>query len=245
VRYFFRIEYDGAAYHGWQRQPNGVSVQEELERAFSIVLRQTCSIVGGGRTDAGVHARRQGAHMDTESAIDTFLCERSVNGVLAPDIAVFGLQAVPEDFHARFSAVERRYTYSLVERKTPLLRCRAWHVTYTIDWVLMQREARSLIGTHDFATFCASGSDANGAVCTVRHAGLALVDGQWVFSLSANRFVYKMVRSVVGTLVEIGRGARDDSMADILRSRERARAGVTAPAHGLVLEDVVYPGVDT
>ncbi|MBD3243402.1 MAG: tRNA pseudouridine(38-40) synthase TruA [Chitinivibrionales bacterium] len=243
MRYFCRVEYDGTAYHGWQRQPNGMSIQQALEEAFGLVTRQECAIVGSGRTDAGVHARRQGAHVDLPAAIDICACERSVNGVLPPDIAVFDLQPVADDFHARYSATERRYSYYIDRRKSPLSAGRAWCMTYAIDWDLLRREAASLYGTHDFAAFCASGSDLDSPVCTVRLAELEQRGNQWVFSIWANRFVYKMVRTVVGTLVDIGRGALDGRIQTIVASRDRTRAGPTAPACGLVLEDVIYPGV--
>lgn len=243
MRYFCRVEYQGGAYHGWQRQPNGMSVQQALEEAFGVVTRRPCTIVGSGRTDAGVHARRQAAHMDLRTPIDTAACERSVNAILPPDIAVFGLRTVPDDFHARYSATERRYSYYIDRRKSPLSAGQAWCMTYRVDWDLVRGEAAALCGTHDFAAFRASGGDQDGSVCTVRLAELERRGSQWVFSIWANRFVYKMVRTVVGTLIEIGRGALDERVEAILASGDRTRAGPTAPARGLVLEDVVYPGV--
>jgi tRNA pseudouridine38-40 synthase len=220
-----------------------MSVQQALEEAFGVVTRRACTIVGSGRTDAGVHARRQGMHMDLGPPVDNAACERSVNAVLPPDIAVFDLQPVAADFHARYSATERRYRYYIDRRKSPLSAGQAWCMTYRIDWDMVRDEIALLRGTHDFAAFCASGGDQDGSVCTVRLAELEKCGSQWVFSLWANRFVYKMVRTVVGTLIEIGRGALTERVEAILAGRNRTRAGPTAPAHGLVLEDVIYPGV--
>ena len=243
MRYFFRVEYDGTDYHGWQRQPNGMSVQEALEGAFAIVTRGRCVVVGGGRTDAGVHARRQGAHVDLDGEVDTGQLQRSVNGVLPPDIAIASLQPVADDFHARFSAAERRYRYTVVQHKSPLNRRTAWVHSYAVDWDRVARETAVLVGEHDFATFCAAGSESETTICRVSRAELVACENQWVFFVCANRFLYRMVRSLVGTLTDIGRGARGDSMAHILGSRERAAAGPTAPACGLLLDDVIYPGV--
>jgi tRNA pseudouridine38-40 synthase len=244
VRYFFRVEYDGSAYHGWQRQPNGCSVQESLERAFCIVVRETCAITGGGRTDTGVHAARQGAHVDIAAPLDTARCQRSVNAVLPGDIAIFDLQPVDPSFHARYTAVERRYRYTIVRRKSPLRARQAWYMTCPVDWGLVSTNLTFLVGTHDFATFCASGSAVEHTLCTMHRATFEQQGDQGVFFFAANRFLYRMVRSLVGTLVDIGRGARAGSMAAILASRDRGRAGPSAPAVGLVLEDVIYPGLD-
>jgi tRNA pseudouridine38-40 synthase len=242
-RYFFRVEYNGTAYHGWQRQPNGNTVQAELERALGTVARQTCEVVGAGRTDAGVHARGQGVHVDLDGELDLSALERSVNAVLPRDIAIRSLQPVDSQFHARYSAVQRQYKYRIARHRAPLSDSTVWVTTYPVDWEKVRGEIPALMGTHDFTTFCASGSDTETAVCCVSEALLAVSEDQWVFSLVANRFVYKMVRSIVGTLVEIGRGACVDSLADILASRDRERAGPTAPPWGLVLENVVYHGV--
>jgi tRNA pseudouridine38-40 synthase len=244
MKYFFRVEYDGTAYGGWQRQKNAVSIQEALEKAFATAVRAPCRITGAGRTDAGVHARAQGAHVEIDSVIDLRETELSVNALLPPDIAVYRLQPVDNGFHARFSADSRRYCYSLCERKRPLLFKRVWMVFYTMDWKLMEAECAALIGMHDFSAFCASGSGARHARCTVMRAALAREGDLRIFSIEADRFVYMMVRSLIGTLVDIGRGHITAPLAEILSSRDRKRAGVTAPACGLVLDNVFYKGVD-
>ncbi|MDG5814377.1 tRNA pseudouridine(38-40) synthase TruA [Chitinispirillales bacterium ANBcel5] len=242
MRYFFRIEYDGSRYCGWQVQLNGNSIQTELQNAFSTVLRHKCSVTGAGRTDAGVHARAQCAHMDTETRIDIIRCEHSVNALLPKDIAIYGLQEVGRQFHARFSAVSREYSYTLVDRKTPLQLLRAWHIAYPMNWQRVQENSNHLIGTHDFAAFCASGSGSDSTICLIKDVRLTNDAGTWQFSIKANRFIYKMVRSIVGTLVDIGRGNIKETMYDIISSKERSRVGQTAPPHGLVLENVNYEG---
>ena len=244
MKYFFRVEYDGTAYGGWQRQKNAVSIQAALEKAFATAVRAPCSITGAGRTDAGVHARAQGAHVELAAAIDTREAELSVNALLPPDIAVYRLQPVGDDFHARFSAVSRRYRYFLCERKRPLLFKRVWMVFYAVDWKRVEAECAALIGTHDFTAFCASGSSARHARCTVTRASLAREGDLRVFSIEADRYVYTMVRSLVGTLVDIGRGHITAPLAGIISGMDRKRAGVTAPACGLVLDNVFYKGVD-
>ncbi|MCU0609292.1 MAG: tRNA pseudouridine(38-40) synthase TruA [Chitinispirillaceae bacterium] len=244
MRLFFRVEYDGTAYSGWQHQKNAVGIQDMLEQAFSIVMRAPCKVTGAGRTDAGVHARRQGAHVDTAVLPDCRHVERAVNGVLPRDIAIHSLQPVAETFHARFSARSRRYCYRIATRKSPLLWNRTWTMLYPVDWNRVSDAASVLPGTHDFRSFCASGSGVSHARCTVTHAGLEDQGDSKVFTIEANRFVYNMVRSLVGTLIDIGRGQITDSFGDILAGRDRRRAGTSAPAWGLVLDNVFYQEVD-
>jgi tRNA pseudouridine38-40 synthase len=247
VRFFFRVEYDGTNFGGWQHQDNAPSIQDALELAFSTALRVPCRVTGAGRTDAGVHAKAQGAHIDIDNTAapqDLRACELSVNALLPPAIAVYRLQRVGDDFNARFSAVSRRYRYNLCPRKRPLLFKRVWMVFYDVNWELVQAMLPSLSGTHDFSAFCASGSGTAHARCTVTHASLEREGDLRVFTIEANRFVYTMVRSIVGTLVDIGRGRLTGTLADIIASKDRCRAVMTAPACGLVLEHVFYPGVD-
>jgi tRNA pseudouridine38-40 synthase len=244
MKYFFRVEYDGTGYGGWQRQKNAPSIQETLEKAFSTATREPCRVTGAGRTDAGVHARAQGAHVELGTAIDTRGTELSVNALLPPDIAVFRLQQVGDDFHARFSAASRRYCYYMCPRKRPLLFKRVWMVFYEVDWGRVESECAAIIGAHDFSAFCASGSGARHARCTVRQATLSSQGDLKVFTVEADRFVYMMVRSLIGTLVDIGRGRLAASLTGIIASRDRKLAGTTAPACGLVLDNVYYEGVD-
>ncbi|MDR2694372.1 MAG: tRNA pseudouridine(38-40) synthase TruA [Chitinispirillales bacterium] len=244
MRYFFRTEYDGTRFHGWQNQPDGVSVQRLIEEALSVALRAPCPIVGAGRTDAGVHARAQGAHFDAPDSvdIDTDRLTVSVNALLPPDIAVYGMVPVRPDFHARYSAVSRRYIYYFSDRKSPINYKRVWMIYYPVDWERIASEAKHIVGRHDFTAFCASGADSDDKECDVASAALSLGEnGVRTFTIEANRFIYKMVRSLVGTLVDIGRGRLSAAMDAIIGSRDRSMAGETAPACGLVLEWVGYP----
>lgn len=243
MRYFFRIEYDGTRFGGWQRQPNAVSIQELLEKAFQTALRTPVSIVGAGRTDAGVHARCQGAHIDITDPFDIGRCELSVNALLPNDIAIYNLQQIDETFHARFSAVSRQYKYHMCTRKCPLYAQKAWMLYYRIDWDKIRDNINYLLGTHDFSSFCASGCTTDNHVCSVKKADLNFEDDFVIFTIEADRFIYKMVRTIVGTLIEIGRGKIDISLKEIIDAKKRVMAGETAPPFGLVLENVIYPGV--
>jgi tRNA pseudouridine38-40 synthase len=244
MRYFFRVEYDGTNFGGWQIQTNAKSIQQTLSDAFGIVTRSPCAVTGAGRTDAGVHARAQGAHVDIDAPIEIARCERSVNAVLPAGICVYGMRQVDGTFHARYSAVRRRYKYYLAGRKRPLLYKRVWMVFQDIDWDKVQRNATQLAGKHDFAAFCASGTSTENTVCTVYDVHLSQEGGIRVFSISADRFIYKMVRSIVGTLIDIGRGRLDTTIETIVAGRDRKSAGETAPACGLVLDYVEYAGIN-
>jgi tRNA pseudouridine38-40 synthase len=240
MRYFFRVEYDGTRYGGWQVQTNARSVQQELNTAFSIVTRSPCIVTGAGRTDAGVHARAQGAHVDIDVPVETGKCEISVNAVLPPDIAIYGMKQVDPSFHARYGAVRRHYRYYLTDRKRPLLYKRVWMVFHDVDWERVERNIPLLPGAHDFSAFCASNTTTENMVCTVHSASLSWENGVRVFSISADRFIYKMVRSIVGTLIDIGRGRLDTTIDAIIAGRDRSGVGETAPACGLVLDYVEY-----
>lgn len=243
MRCFCRVEYDGTAYAGWQIQDNDKSIQSELESAFTIVVRRPCKVVGAGRTDAGVHGRGQGMHIDLPGDIDLRKCKSSVNAVLPDDIAVFDFQKVDDSFHARFSAIERCYKYYIVSRKMPLWQGRALPVAFQIDWKLVNENIPFLLGRHDFGAFCSSGSSAGSKVCDIRHAGLEEENGIHTFTIKADRFIYKMVRSIVGTLIDIGRGRITEPLDKIIDSRDRTLVGDTVSACGLVLEYVAYSGV--
>ncbi|MFP4418671.1 MAG: tRNA pseudouridine(38-40) synthase TruA [Chitinispirillaceae bacterium] len=241
MRFFFRVEYNGACYSGWQSQLDAVSIQSTLEKAFSTVVRKACRVVGAGRTDAGVHARGQGAHIELPENTDVDQCIRSVNSLLPRDIAVYNMVAVDDTFHARYSAIKRLYTYRITLRKRPLSAHQSWYMPYDVDWSRVQQEASSLVGKNDFSAFCSSGHSHNTMDCTVYRAGIDFEEKLIIFTIEANRFLYKMVRSLVGTMIDIGRGKKQYSVGEILNSKDRNRAGETAPACGLVLENVFYP----
>lgn len=244
MRYFFRVEYDGTRYGGWQCQTNAPSVQAALNTAFATIVRQPCMIVGAGRTDAGVHARAQGAHVDIDGPLDVYKCELSVNAVLPRDISIYRLQPVNPDFHARYSAVRRRYRYYMTDRKRPLLYKKVWMLFHKVDWNAVRGALPPLLGKHDFGAFCASGSSAKTMTCTVLRAELSDTPEGRMFEIEADRFLYKMVRTIVGTLIDIGRGKITRPLEEIIGLGDRKLAGETAPACGLVLDNVVYEGID-
>jgi tRNA pseudouridine38-40 synthase len=244
MRYFFRVQYDGTGFRGWQRQDNAPSVQQALEKAFSTVLRAPCEVVGAGRTDAGVHARRQGAHIDVAAPLDTGLVEKSVNAVLPWSVEVSGMRPVSDDFNARYSAIWRRYRYYISTVKAPLLFKRVWVLYQPVDWQLVADSIACLRGEHDFETFCSTGSSNETSRCTIEDVSLEQQGSVWVFSITADRFVYRMIRSIVGTLIGIGRGTVTESLESLLAKRDRTAAGTTAPACGLVLDDIGYQEVD-
>jgi tRNA pseudouridine38-40 synthase len=242
MRYFFRVEYDGTAYGGWQVQPNADSIQAQLEKAFSTVTRAACSVVGAGRTDAGVHARGQGAHVDGATIANIGACEIGINALLPRDIAIYGLREIDDGFHARFSAIKRTYRYSITTRKSPLSRERAWSIRHHVDWDKVRAALPHLLGPHDFTTFCSADTTTENMACSIVEASLNTDADPFVLTIAADRFVYKMVRSLVGTLIDIGRGRITTPLAQIIDSRDRSLAGTTAPAWGLVLDHVDYPG---
>jgi tRNA pseudouridine38-40 synthase len=241
VRYFLRVEYDGTNFGGWQNQPSVISVQEVLEKALSVALRNQVQVTGAGRTDAGVHATAQAVHFDFEGPIDLKKVQLSLNALLPRDVAVYNMAQVDAAFHARFSANARQYKYYFCLRKKPLLSKRVWMVYTRVDWDLVRKNSTDLLGKHDFTTFRASGAGSDNAVCTVKKVSFDEVGECFVFTIEADRFIYKMVRSIVGTLVDIGRGRLSSTMAEIIASRNRSRAGSTAPPFGLVLDQVTYP----
>ena len=242
MRYFFRVEYDGTPFGGWQRQPHKVTVQQKLEEVLAIVLQNPVEVIGAGRTDAGVHGAAQGAHFDSPKTVDEKKCELSVNALLPHTIAIYNLRLVDDSFHARFSAQLRRYRYQISERKRPLLTKRVWMIHCKVDWDLVRRNAEQLLGTHDFSSFCSSGCGTDNMVCTVSKAEFVYQGGVHVFTIEANRFIYKMVRSITGTLIDIGRGYLKTSVAELLNIKDRTKSGQTAPPSGLVLDFVGYPG---
>lgn len=244
MRYFITLSYDGTRYHGWQVQPNGNSIQAEMEKALSTLLRIPTAVVGAGRTDAGVHARRMVAHFDTDSRVDCRDLAYKMNRFLPCDIAVERVEQVSETMHARFSATRRTYRYYVHCRKSPFARHYSWATHYDLDFDLMNEAASMLVGDGDYAAFCKSRTDAKTTLCRVYHARWHKVDDcSWYFEISANRFLRNMVRAVVGTLVEVGRHRMSlDDFRRVVEGGCRSDAGESMPAHALFLEDVSYDG---
>ncbi len=235
------IEYDGTEYSGWQRQSGDPTVQEAVERALGELLREKVSVNGAGRTDAGVHARGQVANFRTTSPLECGQIARGLNALLKHDIAVLRCDEVSESFHARFSAVARRYTYTISTVPTALDRRRVWHVRYPLDPVPMREAADAIRGRHDFSSFCRAASDVRHHLCEVREASWTEGAGRLTFSITADRFLHGMVRSLVGTMVDVGRGfISAGDFRVVLEGRNRTLAGPAAPPAGLVLEEVCY-----
>jgi len=237
------IEYDGSDWHGWQSQPNNQTIQDAIEEALSTALRQPVSIVGSGRTDAGVHARGQVAHFAMDKDIDEVRLLASVNGILPNSIAVRKIVQAEDSFHARYDARKRRYRYRICSIPIAIGRQYYWYVTPEPDIIAMNQAADHFLGEHNFSTFCRANSETKNRVCSVYEAGWheGDVPNSCFFEITANRFLHGMVRSIVGTLVEIGHGKRDsDSISSLLESEDRRNAGYSAPAGGLTLETVLY-----
>jgi tRNA pseudouridine38-40 synthase len=244
TRYKLVLEYDGGGFVGWQRQTNGPSVQEAVERAVHGFCGETVTAFAAGRTDAGVHALGQVAHVDIERATDTETVRAALNAHLRPlPVVVLSAEAVSADFHARFSAVARAYLYRIVNRRSPLALAhgRAWHVPGPLDAAAMHDAAQALVGRHDFSTFRASLCQAKSPVKTLDLLAVTR-DGETIeVRARARSFLHHQVRNMVGTLKLVGEGkwTRTDVEA-ALAATDRTRGGPTAPAEGLYLTEVVY-----
>ena len=242
MRYFINLAYDGTRYHGWQIQPNGITIEGELERCLSVLLRQPVDIVGAGRTDAGVHARQMVAHFDIEKPIVAEDVAYRLNRMLPPDIAVYEVKQVSDDMHARFSAISRTYHYYVSTKATPFNRQYTWIPHFSLDFELMNEAAKLLLKHKDFACFCKSHTDVKTTLCDVTEAQWVKTgENDWYFRIAANRFLRNMVRAVVGTLVEVGRHRMTlQQFQDVLDAKSRTQAGESMPGHALFLENVRY-----
>ena len=241
-RYFIWLSYDGTNYHGWQVQPNGISVQGELQRVLSTLLRQNISITGAGRTDAGVHARVMAAHFDFEGDIDCQQLAYKMNRMLSGDIVISRIEEVAPDLHARFSATERTYHYYIHTRKDPFLRHYSCEIHYPLDFAAMNEAGRILTTYEDFGAFCKAHSDVKTTLCHVTRAEwIQTGENTWYFVITANRFLRNMVRAVVGTLVDVGRGRLSlEDFRKVIEGKKRSDAGDSMPGNALFLEDVRY-----
>ena len=242
MRFFITLSYDGGRYHGWQIQPNGNSVQAELQYALATILRHDTEVVGAGRTDAGVHARMMVAHFDHDADVDCVQLAYRMNRILPRDIAVSKVEPVSDELHARFSAVLRTYRYYVHTVKDPFSRAYSCELHYNLDFALMNDAAAVLMEYDDFGAFCKSKSDVRTTLCSVESAAWhQTAPGHWYFEISANRFLRNMVRAVVGTLVDIGRHRLSlEDFRKVVEGRKRTEAGESMPAHALFLEEVRY-----
>jgi tRNA pseudouridine38-40 synthase len=242
MRYFITFSYDGTRYHGWQIQPHDHSVQEELQRALSVLLRREVEIVGAGRTDAGVHARMMVAHFDWDTLLDTVQLTYRLNRILPDDIAIQQVELVSDDLHARFSATRRTYHYYVHTVKDPFARHYSCELHYPLDFELMNQAAHVLLDYKDFGAFCKSHTDVKTTICQLFAAEWHQTSpAHWYFEISANRFLRNMVRAVVGTLIEVGRHRLTlEQFREVIESKRRTNAGESMPAQALFLEDIQY-----
>jgi tRNA pseudouridine38-40 synthase len=244
TRWKLTLEYDGTSFCGWQRQTNGLSVQQALEEAIEKFSGEKITLHCAGRTDAGVHARAQVAHGDIEKETSAGTVRDAVNFYLRPHrVAVLKVESVPNDFHARFSATSRSYRYRIVSRRPPLalLADHAWHVMKPLALAPMQEAAALLIGKHDFSTFRAQYCQANTPVKTLDALEVSAEDETLIIAASARSFLYHQVRNMVGTLVMVGTGQWSvEDFKTAFAARDRSKGGPTAPAHGLYFWEAIY-----
>lgn len=236
------IQYDGTKYCGWQKQPNSSGIQGTIEYAIYEITREKVNIIGSGRTDAGVHALGQVANFKTNSNIPAARIPDALNAKLPKDISIIDCQEVSDDFHSRYSATGKIYRYLIYNKpyRSPLYKDISYHVRYDLDIQKMRVEAQSLLGTHEFKGFMSSGSSVKDTVRTIHNISIEESGDLIVLEVEGNGFLYNMVRILVGTLVDIGRGRIDKPLEEIIASQDRGEAGHTAPAHGLFLKKVHY-----
>lgn len=242
LRYFIELSYNGSAYHGWQNQPNAISVQEVIEKALSTLLGSTISIVGAGRTDAGVHAKQMFAHFDIDSVLNTNQLCYKLNSFLPKDIAIASIFSVKEDAHARFDATARAYIYQISRVKNPFTNNLSYAMHLPLNVEAMNKACEKLLGYKDFQCFSKSNTDVKTYNCDVRKAVWKENGTELSFEIEADRFLRNMVRAVVGTLLNVGLGKlRVEDIDRILESKNRSEAGYSVPANGLYLVKVEYP----
>lgn len=243
MRYKITLSYDGSPFNGWQIQPNAPSVQQTLSEALSRLLGENISVTGAGRTDTGVNAINYVAHFDSASPLETKDLIYKLNAILPSAIAVHDLQRTSEDFHARFSATRRGYTYHIHREKDPFAQAFSYQYSYPeLNFEKMNLACRFLLGTKDFSCFEKKGADNKTSVCTVFEAYWQKDDPlHWSFHIAADRFLRNMVRAIVGTLLEVGRGKRSpESITELLKGGDRCSAGESVPGHALFLSKIEY-----
>ncbi len=242
LRYFIELSYNGKNYHGWQIQPNAISVQEVLEKALSTLLRTKIGVVGAGRTDTGVHATQIFAHFDSLQLLDEKEFVYKLNSILPKSIAIAKVFRVTDDAHARFHAIKRSYEYKIITKKNPFLQEYTHIIKMPLDVEKMNKAAAILLEYTNFRCFSKVKTEVHTFNCDISHAQWIFENNQLVFQISANRFLRNMVRAIVGTLLNVGLGKIQVSdMHDIIKSEDRGAAGVSVPAQGLYLTQVEYP----
>ncbi len=242
MRYFIELSYNGKAYHGWQNQPNAISVQEVLEKTLSILLKEKVNIVGAGRTDTGVHAKQMFAHFDIEVAFSLEELKHKLNSFLPKDIAIQDIFSVNEESHARFDAISREYKYRISLSKNVFSFNDTYYFKQELDVVKMNEAAKILFEYQDFKCFSRSNTDVKTYNCNIMEAKWVFENDELVFTIKANRFLRNMVRAIVGTMITIGTGKIEVSyLHDIIKSKDRFLAGASVPGHALYLTKIEYP----
>lgn len=242
-RYFIYLSYNGKPFCGWQIQPNGISVQQSIEEALSTILRHSTPIVGAGRTDAGVHARQMVAHFDSEvPKINLDFLTKKLNRLLPKDIAIEKIVPVVSGAHARFHATSRTYKYYITQKKNPFNYNQVYFHAGTLDFALMNEASRALFDYTDFTSFSKLHTDVKTNNCCIKEADWKQEGDVWVFTISADRFLRNMVRAIVGTLLDVGRGKLSiEGFRQVIEARDRGHAGASVPGHALYLVHVEYP----
>lgn len=237
------LSYDGTAYHGWQVQPNADSVQQQINHALTLLLGTPTACVGAGRTDTSVHAAMMAAHFDIERPVDGPQLARKLNRILPPDIAVNNVRPVTGEAHARFSALSRTYHYEVYTRKDPFKRYYATRLPFVPDFRLMNEAAQLLLAQDDFSSFSKTRTDVKTFICHITRAQWVQTgEYSWRFEITADRFLRNMVRAVVGTLLDVGRGRlTTDGFQDVISRKDRCAAGESVPARALSLVNIQYP----
>ena len=242
MRYFIELSYNGKGYHGWQNQPNGITVQEVVEKALSTLLSERVSIMGAGRTDAGVHATQMFAHFDTDVIFITPKLIFKLNSFLPNDIAIKAIFEVKPEIHARFYALSRTYVYRVTVNKNVFTFANSLYVKHALDVCKMNEASKILFEYKDFQCFSKTHTDVKTYNCDIMQAEWIVKDDELHFVIKANRFLRNMVRAIVGTMINIGLGKMDvDELHTIIQSKNRSEAGFSVPAQGLYLTNIEYP----
>jgi tRNA pseudouridine38-40 synthase len=242
LRYFAELSYLGKNYHGWQIQPNAISVQEVVQKSLSTILRTPIEVVAAGRTDAGVHASQMFIHFDTEVNIDSEVYCYKMNALLPADIVFHKIFLVNKEAHTRFDAIKRSYEYRILLGRSPFTTDTEWQINQQLNVDAMNQAAKYLLDFTDFKCFSRSKTDVRTYNCDITRAEFVINRNQLTFYISADRFLRNMVRAIVGTLYAVGLGKMTpENIKEIINSKERSNAGASAPAHGLFLTEIIYP----
>ena len=242
MRYFIELSYNGTAYHGWQKQPNAISVQETIENALRLLLKKDISITGAGRTDTGVHAKQMFAHFDSETDFETIQIIYKLNRFLPQDISIENIKKVSAEAHARFDAISRSYTYKIATKKDVFENDFVYNFIMPLDLELMNEAGKILLAYSDFQCFSKSNTDVKTYICDIKKAKWRREKHLLIFEITADRFLRNMVRAIVGTMINIGLGKISlDDLHQLIKSKNRSEAGYSVPAKGLSLVEICYP----